>query len=739
MITQSYNQMGNLTLILGLITIIIMVTYIVLVFSYVLRHKYDITFVRVAVIGIFTAMMASMLDALLFYITTARNFLDTSLAFAFGMILMTQPLVATFVGVMHGGLHRKGITKSNSIAFTGLIVWNEISMGLFLYYLFNPTIIHFDYYHAFYSPDFVYALSNGINTLYFLIPMSVEMIALFFVYKPKGMHKYAAISIFTMDLFSPTILGNDKFVFIGGVGETAVMIIFMIIFFEFIASHKMVLPREDAYHIKMIFIDYGLMAAGTFIGTIVLKPFGLVWIFYAMAIIFGMWYYFQSMFSVTINTTTEVTKNNIEIKRKKTVSKPAYLIFFVLVTSFVSELLMAGAMDFATYDYLPFYNVIDTLPVYGHITIASFYAKDVLKEFVSPFVPATTGTKNFLVFYDMAGGVYKFTPVSIFIEILYIIGFITDSTTFLIIMGIEMGALVIAQMRKLKDRGKRINLTFALTAYILYTIFGPNFLDPAWYNKLPLWANTGAEAALYPYLIIPLLGSYALYAVLALLFGRRSYCSTLCPSAVMFGGTLGQSMIQYNYNTKISKKMRGSKFTDSIMFIATGSWLWAILASLFSYFYTTTGNLTFSIYGIDPSVFYSYFIWNLLWYVFFFSIPFVGMSPCRKYGWCSTGTLVGFFSVLGFFKLKVKDKNLCKTCKTKDCAKSCEVGLSTMPGSFIKNGSFKSIKCVGAGDCIRACPYDNIYFYDVRNYLGEKLMHKKADKNEEITKLKENR
>ncbi len=714
---------------MGIITIVIMVSYIIFVFSYIVRHKYDISFLKIGAIGIFTAMMASMLDALLLYITTVHSLLDTTLAFSFGMILMSQPIVAVFVGVMHGGLQRKGLTRANATAFTGLIIWNEVSMGLFLYYLFNPTIIHFDYYHAFYSFDFVTALSNGINTIYFIVPMSIEMFALYLVYKPKGMHKYAAISIFTMDLFAPTLLGSDKFVFIGGVGETAIMIIFMIIFFEFIAKHKMVLPEDDAYHIKMIFIDYLLMAIATFVGTLFLKPFGFSWILFAMAIVFGMWYYFNSMFSIKKPAVDVTNQNNVIIKRKKIVNKPARFIFFILVVSFISEWFMAASMDFATYNYLPFFRVIDTLPVYHGASIAGFYAHDVLKEFVSPFVPASTGTYNVLMFYGMVGGVYKFTAMSTFVEILYIIGYITDSPTFLIVMGIEMIALVIARMRTLKDKGKKINLMFAIAAYILYTTIGPNFLNPLYYNKLPLWANTGSQAALYPYLVIPLLGSYALYAFLALLFGRRSYCSTLCPSAVMYGGTLGQSMIKYNYEAKPSRKMRSSHFSDAILFIASGAWIWAILASLFSYMYTTTGSLSFSIYGIDPSVFYSYFIWNILWYVFFFSIPFVGMSPCRKYGWCSTGTLVGFFSVLGFFKLKVKDKNVCKTCETKACATSCEVGMSTMPGSFIKNGSFKSVKCVGAGDCLRACPYNNIYFYDVRNFLKEKLGYSKKDIN----------
>ena len=242
--------MLDVVFLIGIITIVVMVTYIICVFSYIIRHKNDVSFLKIAAIGIFTAMMASMLDAFLLYITTVHDFIDTALAFSFGMILMSQPIVATFVGVLHGGLDRKGLTRANSTAFTGLIIWNEVSMGLFLFYLFNPTIIHFDYYHAFYSLDFIADLSNGINTIYFLVPMSVEMFFLYLVYKPKGIHKYAAISIFTMDLFAPTLLGNDKFVFIGGVGETAVMIIFMIIFFEYIAKHRLMLPEDDAYHKK---------------------------------------------------------------------------------------------------------------------------------------------------------------------------------------------------------------------------------------------------------------------------------------------------------------------------------------------------------------------------------------------------------------------------------------------------------------------------------------------------------
>ncbi len=224
---------------------------------------------------------------------------------------------------------------------------------------------------------------------------------------------------------------------------------------------------------------------------------------------------------------------------------------------------------------------------------------------------------------------------------------------------------------------------------------------------------------MYPVVIVALVGSYALYAVLALLFGRRSYCSTLCPSAVMYGGTLGQQMIGYNYQSDFSRKNIGSKFKAAIYPYISMSWVFMIVFSYLS-FETSSGMGKFTIYGIDPAVFFSFFIWNFLWYVFFISIPFVGMSPCRRYGWCTTGTFVGFFSKIGLFKLKVRSPDTCVTCPTKDCVSACEVGLGDLPGQFIKQGFFKSSKCVGAGSCVVACPYDNIFFYDIRNFIKEK-------------------
>jgi len=195
----------------------------------------------------------------------------------------------------------------------------------------------------------------------------------------------------------------------------------------------------------------------------------------------------------------------------------------------------------------------------------------------------------------------------------------------------------------------------------------------------------------------------------------------------MYGGTLGEEMVKLNYSSKISKKNIGSKYSSLAMSLASASWVFMIASSVLS-FLSYAGLLRLK---FDAAVLYSFLVWNLLWYLFFISIPFLGMSPCRRYGWCTTGTFVGFFSKIGLFKIKGVDPAVCFKCETKACVTACEVGLGDIPAQIMRRGYFKSQKCVGSGSCIMACPYDNIYFYDVRNAIRDWLSSRKPSAQEE--------
>ncbi|MCY0851675.1 MAG: 4Fe-4S binding protein, partial [Thermoplasma acidophilum] len=399
----------------------------------------------------------------------------------------------------------------------------------------------------------------------------------------------------------------------------------------------------------------------------------------------------------------------------------ASIVFGSVMTLLLFDISMMAQMAF--YFYFLFQNAeIRGRPGWSYnrysmffVLLFSFAAEWLASASIISVSNGVNGVGPFLINFGV--GIHHGIVPAI-LNAIFIFGSVTNSYVFLIIMGVEMASLVIVRIGKLRWREKKWNLTFALVAYALYTVYFPNFVDPKYYRILPFWGNIGSLGPVYPGILAALIGSYALYAVLALLFGRRSYCSTLCPSAVMYGGTLGQAMIKYNYSAPASRKHIGSKFKESLYPIIGSAWILILIAAYFSYLANTGGRFA-DPYGADPAVIYSVAVWNVIWYVFFMSIPLVGMSPCRRYGWCTTGTFVGFFSRIGLFRLKVHDPSQCVSCETKACVTACEVGAGDLAGQFIKQGYFKSSKCVGSGSCVLACPYDNIYFYDVRNLFSE--------------------
>jgi len=105
----------------------------------------------------------------------------------------------------------------------------------------------------------------------------------------------------------------------------------------------------------------------------------------------------------------------------------------------------------------------------------------------------------------------------------------------------------------------------------------------------------------------------------------------------------------------------------------------------------------------------------------FVSIPYAGNYNCVTMGWCYTGAIAQAFQKVGFYKLKVRRREVCRDCTTLDCAKGCPVGLVDMPGHFRTRGEFRSTKCCGVGDCVEACPYDNLYIADVRHWIRRRL------------------
>ncbi len=546
------------------------------------------------------------------------------------------------------------MTTSRKSAFISLLISNEVAMAYFLTIITYPNII---------SHGVFYTLVHSVSSYLFIASMEIEMILSLLFLEKDSIKKIVFSGVVFSGLFNPFFMPQSNFSLYGTIYFTAVMVFFMAILFEIIAVKFDTMNFGKIVMITLFFGLMGFSAAGLFASIV----FGslITLLLFDISMMAQMAFYFYFLF------------RNTEIRGRPGWSYNRYSMFYVLLFSFAAEWLASASI-----------------------------------------ISVVNGVNGVVPFLSNFGvGVYSGIVPAI-LNAIFIFGSVTNSYVFLIIMGVEMASLVIVRIGRLRWKEKKWNLTFALVAYTLYTVYFPNFVDPKYYRVLPFWGNIGSLGPVYPGILAALIGSYALYAGLALLFGRRSYCSTLCPSAVMYGGTLGQAMIKYNYSAPASRKHIGSKFKESLYPIIGSAWILILIAAYFSYLANTGGRFA-DPYGVDPAVIYSVTVWNVIWYIFFMSIPLVGMSPCRRYGWCTTGTFVGFFSRIGLFRLKVHDPSQCVKCETKACVTACEVGAGDLAGQFIKQGYFKSSKCVGSGSCVLACPYDNIYFYDVRNVLSE--------------------
>lgn len=301
-----------------------------------------------------------------------------------------------------------------------------------------------------------------------------------------------------------------------------------------------------------------------------------------------------------------------------------------------------------------------------------------------------------------------------------IVGSVTASPYFLGLMGLEMGTLVAVRIRSTGGAEQRARLGLALGAFAVYTVAAPTLVG-SWSSFPGSWPNVGAFGPASAALAPAVLGSYAVFVALALLFGRRSYCSVLCPSAVMYGGTFGQRLIPTLRESPTARhQVLGDRWRRIPTALGYSSWaLLGVVTTVSAW--NASGGRSFLVGSLDVATLYSVAIWNVLWYAFFIAIPYVGMSPCRTWGWCSTGTLVGAVSRLGFYQKEALDVSVCRACRTHECGKGCEVGLVDLPVALARTGRYRSLKCVGSGDCEEVCPYGNLVSRDVRDAVRRRL------------------
>jgi polyferredoxin len=565
---------------------------------------------------------------------------------------------------------RLGHPRSFFAVVIALVLANELLMGWTFQAAAGSTIGGFGAGAA----SLAGALAQVVNSPWFLFTMAAEM---FFTAILLRRRLSRGVLVVILSQSAIMAVSPPALPYLGWVNGSiyvgsALMIGLFVFLMEYLYRTRELAPAFSTYLVRLLGV-YGIMMAGLFLWVAYGTP-----LLFALSVVLEMVLYFDL------------------IVRPERLSPPARVVwqqrpgwtFALLASIFVAEVFMGALLD-AQVLGSNFTSALPALPLSGSAGVVLYNA-----------------------FYNG----------------FWFVALTTGSTWFLTMMGLEMGALVYFKFRETRSRETRVRLALMMVCYGAFAVFFPSIYYALVFPNLPSgtsvpvlgWSMGIGSAPLAVGVFGVVLGTYVILGVVTTLFGRRVVCSVFCTAPLMYQGTTIDAMKSFNHSSPLARKFLSSRFSATYSITTAVVMVSLVLASLASYL-DAAGGLTLQILGSDPTVFFFAFYFSVLWYVLFVTIPYTGNYNCVTMGWCYTGTISGWISRLGFFKLKVYDREVCKRCTTVDCARSCPVGLVDMPGHFRTKGEFRSSKCCGVGDCVEACPYNNMYFHDVRHWVRARL------------------
>jgi polyferredoxin len=517
------------------------------------------------------------------------------------------------------------------------------------------------------------ALVLGVNSPWFLFPMALEMGVSAWLLRRRLPTAFVGLLLgqAALMLLSPPAFGIPGAVGVAVLLSSGLMIGLFVFLMEYLYRHRQLEPVLAGY-LPALLAVYALMMAGLYVW--LAAGSGLL---YAVSVLLEMALFFDAV---------AVPERFRAAKGPPWTQRPAWA-FGVLSAIFVAELFMGAVLDLRLQP-TSFAAAFTALPLQGGAIAVAAHA--------------------------LSNGFWFFAAV-------------TGSTWFLAMMGLEMGALVAFKLRETRSPETRIRLLLMMGCYGAFAVWFPSAYYAAVFPAAPTlrsvpvlgWSMGLGSGPVAPSVFLVIGLTYAITGGLSALFGRRVICSTFCTAPLMFQGTTMDAMSAFNRSSPLARKYLSSRFSG-LYTATTGVVLGSLVGvSLLSYL-DQIGRAHVAIAGTDPSVFLFAFSFSVLWYVMFVTIPYTGNYNCVTMGWCYTGAIAQAFQRIGFFRLQVRDREVCRRCTTLDCAKKCPVGLVDMPGHFRKTGSFRSSKCCGVGNCVGACPYGNLYIHDVRHWVRDR-------------------
>ena len=616
------------------------------------------------------SMMASMFISAVAYLYFP-GFTNLILIIILNMVAMSVFLVPALIALVWGDRPLEEVLKASPVSMrtlvvafaVGLVLISEITMG-WTFAVAAGTVEASGGLGAVYS-----AVVGASSSYWFVFTMAAEMAITFLALRkkfPSGVRVVVVAQVAVM-FFSPTALSNRTWASFSLLTGSVVMILLFIYIFEFLYRNR-TLSQGVLGYLVSIMLAYALMMAGIF-----------VWLLDSDASLFVT----SLIVEMVVYFYVVLDQGRLSSPKFRGWQSMPFWVLGLLGFLFVAEFFMGGAFDVYAYG-------------------ASYFTNISLAPVAGPLLSALSAAG-----YDF----------------LVIFASVTASPWYLIMMGLEMGALVLFKIRDAREFETRIRLALVIVAYALYSIFLPVFVLSPWLPNIPWigWSmGLGTAGALAPAVVLVLLSTYFISGALSFLFGSRNVCSLLCTAALMYQGTAIDSMSSFNRTSTVGRKFLTSRLPSAYKVVVSVVWVSLLASAVLSYL-NSIGVIGFTIFGTDISFLLYTFYFSFLWYILWIMIPFLGTYACSTTGMCGWGSFNQLVSRLGFFKLRVMDSNICASCETKDCAKVCPVGITNQPGSFISSGELKSMKCIGVGDCVSACPYENVYFYDVRRWIRDKL------------------
>ena len=246
-----------------------------------LYHNKDlVTFRFYASVVIILSMMASMLDSLTFYIIEQKSFLNSVIAINISMEVMLITIIS--IGYL-GSQNKFRYNYEYDMIISLLVVWNEVSMAIFLYSIIYPP----SKFQLFYI---IKMLSGGLGFYYFIVPMIIEMAYLALIIENR-IKRIKMITLLIASISPPTLFGSGAIVnYLIIVLVLAMSAAFFVLFWE--GRIRMKIEINFLREFKIVIILLVLMFIATVIGALEISEFYTSWLPYGIVTIISMIYFF---------------------------------------------------------------------------------------------------------------------------------------------------------------------------------------------------------------------------------------------------------------------------------------------------------------------------------------------------------------------------------------------------------------------------------------------------------------